>query len=80
MTDSGGLQKEAYWLKVPCITLVETTGWPETVKDGWNILAGNDKEKIIKAIKEFSPKKTQHKHFGIGKTTRRIVKILTDFR
>ena len=76
LTDSGGIQKEAYWLKVPCITLRKKTEWVETVKDGWNILVGRDKNKIQKAIKFFNPRKKQHKYFGDGKTAKRIVKIL----
>ncbi|MEX2007800.1 MAG: UDP-N-acetylglucosamine 2-epimerase (non-hydrolyzing), partial [Candidatus Levyibacteriota bacterium] len=51
LTDSGGIQKEAYFLKVPCITMRDETEWVETVEDGWNILTGADKNKILKAVK-----------------------------
>jgi len=76
LTDSGGLQKEAYFSKVPCITLDEATGWPETVEDGWNILVGSDKEKIIQAVKDFEPKGKQRDVFGSGKAAERIAEIL----
>lgn len=76
LTDSGGVQKEAYWLKVPCITLRDKTEWVETVKDGWNILVGINKEKIIKAIRNFNPKGKQHKYFGKGDTAKKIIKML----
>lgn len=55
VTDSGGIQKEAYVLKVPCITLRENTEWIETIKSGKNILVESNKNKIIEAICEFNP-------------------------
>jgi len=76
LTDSGGVQKEAYWLKIPCITLRNETEWVETVRDGWNILVGQNKAKILEAIKNFQPKGPQHKYFGNGRTAKRITNIL----
>jgi len=77
LTDSGGLQKEAYFSRVPCITLYEATGWPETVEDGWNTLVTSSTEKIIEAIRHFEPRGKQRKVFGDGKATERIVDIIS---
>ncbi|MDD5164171.1 MAG: UDP-N-acetylglucosamine 2-epimerase (non-hydrolyzing) [Patescibacteria group bacterium] len=74
LTDSGGVQKEAYFAKTPCITLRDTIEWIETRKYGWNILVGNNKKKIIKAIKFFNPKEKQINCFGDGRTAKKIVK------
>jgi UDP-N-acetylglucosamine 2-epimerase (non-hydrolysing) len=64
LTDSGGIQKEAYILKVPCITLRENTEWVETIADGWNVLAGTDKEKIIESVLHFNPNNKYSDIFG----------------
>lgn len=54
LTDSGGMQKEAYWLKVPCITMRDETEWVETVESGWNVLVGADHNRIVDAVRTFT--------------------------
>lgn len=66
LTDSGGIQKEAYILKVPCITLRDNTEWIETVEDGWNLLVGIDRERIVRMAREFEPNGEQRNIFGQG--------------
>jgi len=77
ITDSGGVQKDAYILKVPCITLRERTEWIETVEYGWNVLVGANKEKIIRAINNSNSKfmSDQKNIFG-NYATKKIVNII----
>lgn len=76
VTDSGGVQKEAYFLNVPCITMRDETEWVETVEYGWNILVGADKIKIKEAIKKIEIEKKKPECFGDGKTSEHILKII----
>lgn len=76
LTDSGGVQKEAYFVQVPCITLRDRTEWVETVKSGWNVLVDANQTNILRAIQFFCPRKAQKKYFGQGLVTQKIVKIL----
>jgi UDP-N-acetylglucosamine 2-epimerase (non-hydrolysing) len=73
LTDSGGVQKEAYMLQKPCITMREETEWIETLEDGWNLLVGADKNCIVKAACEFNPVKGQIDIFGSGDASKRMI-------
>lgn len=76
LTDSGGIQKEAYILKVPCITLRENTEWVETLDGGWNVLVGADNKKILAALQNKNPAKGDTSVFGIGDTAERIARAI----
>ena len=80
LTDSGGVQKEAYFLKIPCITLREETEWTETLSEGWNLLTGVDKKKIIEAAKNLSLERKHENFFGEGKTADKITSIFEEIR
>lgn len=65
-TDFGGIQKEAYMLGVPCVTMRENTEWVKTVEDGWNVLVGADYEGIVDAIAGFEGADVWGDVFGSG--------------
>ena len=79
ITDSGGIQKEAYILGVPCITLRDTTEWIETIEVGWNVLIESDREKIIQAVEEFEPTGSKGDVFGDGTASKKICKIFENY-
>lgn len=76
LTDSGGMQKEAYVLAVPCVTLRGETEWTETLEDGWNVLAGNDEVQIARAAVRPKPRTRPKDHYGDGSTAARIADAL----
>jgi UDP-N-acetylglucosamine 2-epimerase len=76
VTDSGGLQKEAYWLGTPCVTLREETEWPETVEAGWNVLVGSDPDQIAAAIATPPRGTSRAEIYGDGKAAARLVEEL----
>lgn len=76
VTDSGGVQKEAFFLGKPCITMRDETEWVETVQNGWNMLTGTNKAKIIDGILNFTPSKEQVKVFGDGKAANKILEVI----
>jgi len=78
LTDSGGMQKEAYLLKVPCVTIYETTPWVETVEDGWNIIAGAKSQTIVDMTNTFNPHGEQREIFGKGDASAKILQLVED--
>jgi len=77
MTDSGGIQKEAYLLGKPCITLRPETEWVETVESGWNLLLPPGNRNLAKRIREFQPSVTQPAIFGEN-VAARMVGVIRD--
>ena len=78
LTDSGGVQKEAYILGKPCITMRESTEWTETIREGWNVLVGSDAKKIVNAIENFNPKGKRKDLFPCGAGLK-MAKVLNDW-
>jgi UDP-N-acetylglucosamine 2-epimerase (non-hydrolysing) len=87
LTDSGGMQKEAFWLKTPCITLRNNTEWIETINLEANYLTGSNTQNIIKTVNKILENEEQINNklqslpnpFGDGKASEKIVKTVSNF-
>jgi UDP-GlcNAc3NAcA epimerase len=75
LTDSGGIQKEAYFHRTPCITLREETEWGETVKAGWNQLAGWRTADILHCVEQ-QPEQHDISEYGSGQAATAIIRLL----
>jgi len=77
LTDSGGVQKEAFFAKVPCITMRDETEWTETVELGTNVLVGANRDRILEAMEQFEVDFAQVPDvFGDGRAAEAIVERL----
>jgi UDP-GlcNAc3NAcA epimerase len=79
LTDSGGVQKEAYLLGTPCITLRPVTEWVETVEQGWNVLVDLDREAALAALERPLPSGERPELYGGGRAGERICDVLSAY-
>ncbi len=79
LTDSGGVQKEAYLLGVPCVTLRESTEWVETVEAGWNTLVGLDRSAALAALERPVPTAERPELYGGGHAARRVMEVISAY-
>jgi UDP-N-acetylglucosamine 2-epimerase len=76
VTDSGGLQKEAYWYGVPCVTARPSTEWIDTVAAGGNVLVDDDSERLAAAVREARMPTDRPQLYGDGAASERIAEAL----
>jgi UDP-N-acetylglucosamine 2-epimerase len=78
LTDSGGVQKEAYWLGVPCVTLRDETEWIETVDAGWNRLVGSRSDAVRQALNGWRLPAGRPDLYGDGRSAERVADLITN--
>ncbi|MCB4755535.1 MAG: UDP-N-acetylglucosamine 2-epimerase (non-hydrolyzing) [Elusimicrobia bacterium] len=80
LTDSGGVQKEAYFCHVPCLTLRDNTEWTETLSYGWNTLVGSRPRSLLGIIRTLNNRIRKHpNYFGQGNAAHKIAQIIGSF-
>lgn len=79
LTDSGGVQKEAFFYRVPCVTMRDETEWVETVHAGWNQIVGADSDRIYEASQLPPPEIQSERPYGNGDAAGEIVKEIMGF-
>jgi len=78
LTDSGGVQKEAFFYSVPCVTMREETEWVETVTLGWNQIVGTDQKKIYSAFLQAKKGRNDYLPYGDGRCSQRIMSKIVE--
>ena len=76
ITDSGGVQKEAFFYGIPCITMRDETEWVETVESGWNKITGANKQKILEAASSLEKGIINFSPYGDGNASENILNII----
>ncbi len=77
-TDSGGVQREAYYLAVPCLTLRDESEWTATIKTGWNKLVGADQKMILDNWFDFFPQAEHPPIYGVGNAAQQIAIMINN--
>lgn len=83
LTDSGGIQKEAFWLQTPCVTIRNTTEWPETKENNWNILTGADRDRIKLAVQTHNSLRKDPSRsvflYGSGVSGKKVLNVVKQY-
>lgn len=78
LTDSGGMQKKAYFFGVPCVTMRTETEWVETVETGWNVVVGADHKRIVESVRCLKPDKSRPELYGDGRAAEKIISLIAN--